>query len=200
MRNPLLHAQFLNTLAYMELCGAQKISKSLRLLTAHTFLLEHASEEYRHAYYLRKLANKISQVPINQFDNKTIFCARMSRNYIYQFDRHIMLLLNKFGLRKTTNANFLAYILTTFAIEQRALPFYQLYESILREYELPISVKSIICEEDSHLSEMRVQITNERISEEILIEVLALERECFYVWLNAVTKEISDHDAMVGEP
>ena len=49
-----LHCKWINTLSYMENCGARKISACEQPQTVQLMQLKHAAEEHRHAYYLKK--------------------------------------------------------------------------------------------------------------------------------------------------
>ena len=54
VRQPVLHAKWLNTLSFMENAGARKISACENAETTDLIQLKHAAEEHRHAYYLKK--------------------------------------------------------------------------------------------------------------------------------------------------
>ena len=143
---PKTHARLLNTLSLMELCGAQLISRALPKLALTSFVLEHVAEEYRHAFYLRKCANKIAQKELSTSD---AFCIAESRRYLRS--------LNLAACRMLKNQSIprLPYLLTTFMIETRALPFYQAYQSIIEKNHIQISLKSIIAEEEDHLNQIK---------------------------------------------
>lgn len=185
------HARFLNTLALMELCGAHRVARVISFLPKRTFLLEHAAEEYRHAYFLRRLANKLSDVPLEDFGQENVFCLRQSKSYIRNLDRRICLLLRSHGLLKTHSIHRLAYLLTTFAIEQRALPFYNLYQEVIDEHAAPISIRSVISEEEDHLREMDEQISRENLPSKLIDDCFMMERSLFAAWLTQVAKELN---------
>ena len=59
VENPELHAKWLNTLSFMENCGARKISAGEDRVKTSLLQLKHAAEEHRHAYYLKKQIGKL---------------------------------------------------------------------------------------------------------------------------------------------
>lgn len=189
--NNACHARFLNTLSLMELCGAQKLSRLFKTLPAVDFLLEHVAEEYRHAFFLRRLANKLAPKTSRSFSNSDVFAKAQSVFYISHLDRRISLQLKSWPQKSPIR---LAYLLTTAAIEQRALPFYQMYQCILDEAQAGFSLKSIISEEENHLSFILQQITEEQLPKNLLETCYWLEQDLFLAWMNAVAAEIHAHD------
>lgn len=191
MDRPAEHARFLNTLAYMELCGAQQIARALRVLPATTSVLEHANEEFRHAYFLRKLAQKLSANLLEQFTSDSVFSMRASRNYVVLLQRRIALLLEHLRLTTLLDKTFALYCLTTFAIEQRALPFYRAYDTMLMTHGVAISLKSIISEEASHLAQMHAHLQTMSMPQAMITEALTAERELFDAWLQQIKAAIA---------
>jgi rubrerythrin len=188
VRNTQWHARFLNTLSLMELCGAQKLSSLLRSEPSSTFLLEHVAEEYRHAYFLRRLANKLGNKNFTSFDETQVFAKSESIRYINHLDRYISLELRSFPKKSRLR---LLYLLTTAAIEQRALPFYRMYQEILDEENLCLSVKSIISEEEHHLASITNAIAIEKLPEDLLRTSCAFEHDLFTRWLNAIADDLN---------
>lgn len=186
----LVHARFLNTLSLMELCGAQRLSSLSSPFKNKTFFLEHVAEEYRHAYFLRRLACKIASNDIDSFDHDNVYCKRVSRAYIKNIDRHVSLLLHTFRLSSLTADSPLPYLLTTFIIERRALPFYQFYQSILDEHSINISVKSIIKEEKDHLAAMEYALKQEELPSLLLEACDKIETTLWTKWITHLKKAI----------
>jgi hypothetical protein len=186
--NKSLHARFLNTLSLMEFCGAQRISTAIPYLTADSFLLEHVAEEYRHAYFLRRLANKFLNAQINSFDKKTVFCISKSKNYIRHIDFKIYRLLR--DEHSLNPSRHLCYLLSTYVIEHRALPFYNYYQSVLDRCGMPINVKSIISEESKHLEKMSREISNLSLASITLRQCFKIENQCFSNWVKNIAEEI----------
>lgn len=185
VRNSFLHARFLNTLSLLEYRGAQKLSRIATSLPSSSFFLEHIAEEYRHAFFLRRLAQKISPSEMFQeYDN--VFSKAKTISYMDKIDRRISLMLRDHRLLSKDRA----YVFVTLVIEERALPFYRLYQSVLDDETCGISVKSIASEEADHLSVMRAEAKRIHLSEELLASALAFEQKCFSRWLEALDNDI----------
>jgi hypothetical protein len=58
---PSLHGLWLNTLSYLENCGARKIASCEHPTAVKEEMLKHAAEEFRHAFYLKTQLNRIGQ-------------------------------------------------------------------------------------------------------------------------------------------
>ncbi|TDL99901.1 MAG: hypothetical protein C4K58_01235 [Flavobacteriaceae bacterium] len=59
--NPKLHSKWLNSLSMMENVGAKKIKNCEDPVFVSEMILKHASEEARHAYFLKKQIVKIEE-------------------------------------------------------------------------------------------------------------------------------------------
>jgi rubrerythrin len=185
------HARFLNTLSLMELCGAQRLARAMLSCPQRTFLLEHVAEEYRHAYFLRRLANKVAERDLATFDEENVFCHKQSSSYIKSVDRRICISIKHHAISFITN---IAYLLTTLVIEQRALPFYTLYQQVIEEHRIPISLKSLITEEEHHLSEINQEITDTDLPTDLVNDCLANEKILFDRWLSHVTAALNEKE------
>ena len=66
------HAKWLNSLSFLENCGARKISKSEHRSDVDIMVLKHAAEEHRHAFYLKKMILAIMpfKIPKNDFESR----------------------------------------------------------------------------------------------------------------------------------
>lgn len=191
VRSPRVHARFLNTLAFMELAGAQYLSKLVPYLGSTTYFLEHVAEEYRHAFFLRKLGEKIAGHTISGFTSDTLYCSRLSRGYITNLQRQICLLLKSCGLHEPHIIKQRTYLLSTFAIETRALVFYQAYQAALDHAEIALSVRSIISEEEDHLAIMNTLLAQDPDCGRLLNRCLELEHQLFNAWFNEIIQHIS---------
>lgn len=182
------NARFLNTLSLMELCGARKLADNSKYIGFNNFFLEHIAEEFRHAFFLRHLAQKISTVSVNNYDNTKIFCPKESRSYIHSIDRSVSIALRSY---KNDKIYQLSYFLTTLVIERRAMLFYKLYQHVLDEYKVSISVRSIISEEADHLSYMENQIKKMSLPQEIVDKAIFAEEKFFTIWFNALIANLT---------
>jgi len=75
------HAQFLNTLSYMENVGAKKISKFEPKTEVSLIVLKHAAEEHRHAYYLKKQISKLWPTGFETYADAWLLSPQDSRHY-----------------------------------------------------------------------------------------------------------------------
>ena len=190
VQNTNAHARFLNTLSFMELCGAKKLSQTIGRRYFSTSMLEHVAEEYRHAYFLRRLANKISVSPIDDYSHENVFCKRQSRAYISDLDRRVSIALRH---HQELHNPMMCYLLVTYAIEQRALSFYKLYQEMLDRHGTPISVRSIISEELDHFKEMEQKLNDTQLPTDIFNACSDIEAQLFGLWVNGLAKELHCH-------
>src|SRR3979490_1320378 len=54
-----LHAKWLNTLSFLENCGARKIAACEHPTLVKEEMLKHAAEEFRHAHHLKRQIERI---------------------------------------------------------------------------------------------------------------------------------------------
>ena len=52
------HAKWLNTLSFLENCGARKIAACEHPTLVKEEMLKHAAEEFRHAHHLKRQIDK----------------------------------------------------------------------------------------------------------------------------------------------
>lgn len=153
-----LHARLLNTLSYMEHIGATKIARTQSGPEATFTTLKHAAEEARHAFYLKKLAQKLKPGSCPTYHFEHLLAPIPSRQYLYKLDIAASRLAKNAGLTGRA-LHDLAYLLVTYAIEVRADELYPVYEQFLESIpEERLSVQSIIAEEVGHLSEMEAAL------------------------------------------
>lgn len=152
--NDLLHSRWLATLSYLELCGARKIANFLPKYDSSSDLLQHAAEEFRHAYFFKRQIAKLSDP--NDLLIPTLLCRKRGNRYLQILDLNIARWLRTVGYHESlANA---CYLLTTYAIEKRAQVLYGLYDKILQGHGSPISLRSILREEEHHLHSIEKQM------------------------------------------
>lgn len=158
---PKLHACFLNTLSYLENCGARKIAAYEHPKLVKKEILKHAAEEFRHAHHFKRQIGRLN-LPIPD-DYQNILGGVTSLRYLDRLEAAICRLL--------PNPKVEAYFYVTFAIEKRAEVLYPLYETHLRKHRCSVSVRSIILEEEGHLREIEAHLTCPKLkSDSLLIE------------------------------
>lgn len=149
-----IHAKWLNTLSYMENCGARKIAKCQHPTKVKEIMLKHASEEFRHAYYLKQQLSKIDAKAPETYAVKDLLGEYASLHYLNILDIQICQFLKS----QPSYHPEAAYLLVTYAIELRASELYPLYENALKAQRSTIRVKSIVLEEEEHLAEMEQEL------------------------------------------
>lgn len=147
--SPELHAKWLNTLSYLENCGARKIAACQHPTLVREEVLKHASEEFRHAHYLKRQIERVSEEPLQTYSLSLILGGTATLHYLRALDLKTTRYLKEAGLPKET-----AYLLVTYAIELRAEELYPLYDENLKQIGSKVAVKSILLEEKEHLNEM----------------------------------------------
>lgn len=140
-----LHAKWLNTLSFLENCGARKIAACEHPLLVKEEMLKHAAEEFRHAYYLKRQILKVS-IAIDTYSLPYLLGDRSTLHYLSILDIKTSRYLKKNGFA-LSEIKAIAYLLVTYAIELRAEELYPIYDKVLRKAHSPVTVKSIFLEE-----------------------------------------------------
>ena len=150
------HARWLNTLSMMESVGARKIAGYVDPIHVDELTLQHASEEARHAHYLKRQIGKIGQ-KLPDYSRDNLLAPRASYRYLHQLDWSCSRYLKQKGLSGRALKNH-SYLYVTYLIEVRAMKLYHTYQAALIEAKSPVHVRSIIKEEEGHLANMSEQL------------------------------------------
>lgn len=181
---PLLHAQWLNTLSMMENVGAKKIKNCEHPVFVNEIILKHSAEEARHAYYLKKQIHKVSKNTCETYEKKHLLAPKTSYYYLHALDVRVSRFLKSDYHFTDDTLKYAAYLLVTYAIEVRADDLYPRYQTILTENKSLVSVKTIIAEEKNHLEEMTAQLKVFSVHWQNMIDnVCAMEEELFQSWM-----------------
>lgn len=199
----ILHAKWLNTLSYLENCGARKIAACEHPTLVKEEMLKHAAEEFRHAHHLKRQMRKLSpeprfppsreekhgQDPLESYSLPLLLGGTAALHYLNALDVKTSRFLRNRGLAKNA-VRELAYLLVTYAIERRAEELYPIYHQCLRKAHSPIAVKSILLEEKEHLEEMRKGLS--RLPSGFLFtkQICLFESQLCGLWICAIKKEI----------
>lgn len=141
---PAAHARFLHMLSMLEHIGSRKIMLSQMQHDLPEDTLKHLAEEARHAHFFKRQAERFAGHSLAGYDaaNTTAFAS--SRMYFGRLDawiaRHV--------------AADAAYPWVSLIVELRACWLYALYQDVLVQAGTPLSLKSLLAEEDLHLVEM----------------------------------------------
>lgn len=186
MRDVNTHAKWLNTLSFLENCGARKIASCEHPTKVKKEMLKHAAEEFRHAFYLKDQIKRLQSGHLVDYSLHTMVGGTASLHYLNRLDLSVSRYLKSLGVEK-----HIAYILVTYAIEKRAEELYPIYMSVLKEMASPITVKSILLEEEEHLKEMETEIREIPDGEFLAQKALSIECELFRKWLFALQNEVT---------
>lgn len=191
VKDPSLHAKWLNTLSYMENAGARKISASEDKKNVSLIILKHAAEEHRHAYYLKKQIEKLGSDLCPDYNDDYLLAPSASKYYLGLLDVKICKYLkDTFGFEGQA-LKFGAYLLVTYAIEVRADEIYPVYQEELTNSGSKVNVKSIILEEEGHLEEMISQLKSfSKEWEKHAAIAVEIETALFNNWVEQLSEEL----------
>ncbi|TDR32012.1 hypothetical protein [Hydromonas duriensis] len=187
IRDDTTHAHWLNSLSMMESVGARKIAAYVHPLQVDLATLQHAAEEARHAYFLKRQILKLN-VDCPDYSPAHLMAPRASFQYLHKLDVACARHLSKSGLvgRELKQG---CYLLVTYLIEVRAMMLYHTYQNALTAAGSRVHVHSIIKEEEGHLDSMMSQLeafnSNWRT---ISTEPELIEQKLYGQWLTQVTK------------
>lgn len=191
VRDSKLHSRWLATLSFLELSGALKIASYLSKTLScekdrktESELLQHAAEEFRHASFFHKQIEKLKGTT-GHIDK---LGRREGSRYLQILDLRIARCLRESGYK---NLNKGCYLLTTYAIEKRAQDVYGVYEALLKQNASPISVRSILLEENGHLRQIERDIAHEPILLASMDKARSFEQEIFAKFWSELRHEIS---------
>ncbi len=187
---PEMHARFLNTLSYLENVGAKKIAACEHPTKVKKEMLKHASEEFRHAHFLKSQIARVSE-PLDSYEPHLLIGGSASLFYLDRLDVQLMRYLRK-GRKVASHILELSYLLVTYAIELRAEELYRLYDIQLKRAGLQIGIRSIFLEELEHLAEMQRELARFEAGESYLEQALSYEAKLCERWLNCIEAEIAE--------
>ncbi len=161
---PPIHAKWLNTLSFLEHIGSRKIIKSQNSHTLNHVLLQHISEEARHALFFKTLIRKIHPQSCPTFESQYLLAGEEAEEYFQSIDRQAEkdVSFNEHKLHgrdsnvdktaaKYSTLGMINYLYTTWMIEERAVMVYQDYNTILQQHSFSFNLNFVLQEEDLHL-------------------------------------------------
>lgn len=185
------HAKWLNTLSFMENAGARKISACEHPTKVSLIQLKHATEEHRHAFYLKKQIGKIDSELCKTYESNELLASIATRQYLHSLDIKTCKYLQQHFKLSKEELKFAAYLFVTYSIEVRADELYPIYQDILTKTSSKIMVKSIIFEEEGHLEEMIHQLCEFSEDWKVHAEViLNIEKKLHEQWINTISEEV----------
>jgi hypothetical protein len=189
-----IHGKWLNTLSYLENCGARKIAACEHPTLVKEEMLKHAAEEFRHSHYLKRQIKKVSKQPFDNYSSLNILGGIKTLHYLNKLDLFVSNYLIKVAKLPKIEIKKIAYLLVTYAIELRAELLYPIYDKILRANQSKVFVKSIILEEKEHLNEMQKGLLAISSGIKHAKKVTTYESILFEKWLKAVNDELKDYN------
>lgn len=184
-RHPSAHARFLNTLSLLEHIGSRKIMKSRVGDGLSGDVLRHLAEETRHAYFFKHAAEKLARGALGFGAAETI-AGSAARSYMGRLDASIT------GECDARSESSLPYLYMSLIVELRAVWFYRLYQALLSEHKVGISLKSVLAEEELHLDAMLARLAD--MDAQCMTRVAqfqALEQQRFPILWDAVEEKCS---------
>lgn len=185
-----VHGRWLNTLSYLENCGARKIARCEHPQLVKEEMLKHAAEEFRHAHYLKRQIEKLLPQGLPSYRSEHLLGASATLSYLKALDLMCCRYLTHLGLNRT-QIKETAYLLVTFAIEKRAEELYPIYDKTLRAACSAIKVKSILLEEKEHLQEMEKGLSMLPDGFVYAEKICLIESRLCASWLKAVSLSLS---------
>lgn len=183
--NPSLEARWLNTLSVLEFIGARKIARTVAERHPSVEVLGHWADETRHALAFKELAIAAN----GGVDPNEYLCPEAARRYMHDLDHALAAWLGRAASLQ------LCYLLTTSAIERRAMQVYPLLKATASSAQIREAVGRIVVEEQAH----------RRTIEEACIaalarcglsfdEALEIEARCYSALLDALEQAIGAPD------
>jgi hypothetical protein len=185
-----LHAKWLNTLSFLENCGARKIAACEHPTLVKEEMLKHAAEEFRHAHHLKRQIEKVALCRMETYSLSFMIGGISTLHYLAALDLKTSQYLKASGLSKKSMKEA-AYLLVTYAIELRAGELYRIYDEVLRKAGSKVTIKSILLEEKEHLEEMLEGLAVLHSGYTHAKHICAIESSLCKKWLEASMLDIS---------
>lgn len=184
LENPSAHARFVNTLSFIEYVGARKILKSQRAEFFSLELLTHVSEEIRHARRLKRLALEMSDGRLDSYGAGHLLAGKAAEAYVQAVDAAAQ-------AASGGNDPWVAYLLTTLLVEERANAFYPAYASQGTVPKHRAVIAAIVSEEQRHLEEIGRRLRGAVVdSHRVLTELRRVEEDAFHAFIASAFVDI----------
>ncbi|CAM4282878.1 MULTISPECIES: hypothetical protein [Myxococcus] len=141
-QSPDMEARWLHTLSLMEFIGARKISRTVADRHPTLEVLGHLADETRHAFAFKRLSAEVAGAEITTF-----LCPEAAGRYFQALDHELATWATSFTGAPDV---YLHYLLTTTAIERRAMVLYPLYKAASRQPAVREELGRVVTEEQSH--------------------------------------------------
>ncbi len=189
--NPRAHARWLNTLALLEHIGCRKIVKALDSNALSAELLRHIAEEARHAHFFKALSLKVAPGLCPDFAPETLLSGVAARAYFQTLDQQVARRIE--AIAPGPHETVLTYLCVTTLVERRALHIYGAHQRVIESLGLPLSLRSVLAEEERHMAEMNAAFSRYGFSwEQHSDALLDLEASLFSVWWESLHHEVQN--------
>lgn len=145
------HSHFMNTLSMMEHIGSQKIMATQYGATVDQPTLKHLAEETRHAFFLKRQAEKSALRNLTYLPDD-VMASAAARMYFRRLEAIIRKTLSGAGCATAI------YLYMSMIVEFRAVWGYSLYQTALSRAGNNFSLKSLLAEEEVHLADMATRL------------------------------------------
>lgn len=139
---------WLRLLSYMEYIGYRKMVKALDYQEVHKGVFHHLTDEIRHSFMLKELAEK-SGGAVSLEVNELQELRQLGEEYFQSLDREVQCWVSQ---RSGAENPYLCYLLTSYLIEVRAMKVYPAYFASLSDAPAKYIVQQIIRDESEHLN------------------------------------------------
>ena len=168
------HARFLNTLSMMEHMGARRIMLTQSNKALEQMTLKHMAEETRHAFFFKRQADRFSGRTM-EYEDADMIAPSFARMYFKRLESFIAL-----DVKDEPEPMRVAYLYMSMIIEFRAVWGFAIYQGLLEDRGLSMSLKSLLAEEQGHLSDMEENLESLGVATaERLNKFLEKEQELF---------------------
>jgi hypothetical protein len=185
VKNPAQHARFLNMLSMLEHIGSRKIMVSQMGNNLNENLLQHMAEETRHAFFFKRQARRFSGQDEEGYTDTNTLSRSAAAMYFARLDAVVSKQVAAHCAQPEA-----PYLAVSLVVELRACWAYPLYHAALETAGIPLSLKSLIAEEDAHLEEMYERLMSLPGAQKLdLAELSAFETELFGKFLSHLVNE-----------
>lgn len=189
VKDPQLHARWINTFSFLEYIGFRKIVKSQQAETLNATTLGHAVEEGRHALRLKKLAIQTGGAAFESYTADVLLCGEEAEDYFQSLDHQCEAL---FAHRDETERSRLTYLYVTWLVERRALEVYGLYKKVLGGGQIAQKLDGLLVEEVGHLRQVESEIAQNDPQHEAHAKLAeALEAKLYETFIGTLSASIS---------
>jgi len=184
-----LLSRFLNMLSMMEHIGSRKIMLSQMHGRLDQETLKHLAEETRHAFFFKRNAERFAGRELEYAPADMMACTAAPM-YFGRLDGAAARCANPAW------PDHAPYILVSLLIELRAGWLYHAFDEALVAANMPLSLKSVIAEEEMHLRDMTEAAGAAIGGDAVVIEhLMATEQKLFEKLWTTLQSEISQPTA-----